>query len=653
MNKALHSERSYPLFAGLNRQRSIQARCFHPAGSFIEFRKDEIEQSVAARFARLAREYPDRLAVKTTTQELTYEELNRTANRVARVLIQERGTGAEPIALLLEHGASVIVAIFAVLKAGKFYLPLDPTYPQARSKTMLADSQAALVLTDAPNLPLARELAGSGHQVINLDELNPGLFPSDDIESPLSPDNPAYLIYTSGSTGRPKGVVQTHRNVLHDIRNYTNAFHICPEDRLVALHSYSFADTTRTTNAALLNGASLYPFDVGKEGLVPVAEWLTRHEITIYRSVPTTFRQFIRTLTGEERFPKLRLVYMAGEPVYPRDVDQYKRHFNDDCIFINGMGSTECLTHCWYFIDKKTAIDGYHVPIGHALEDIEILLLGDDGKEVGTQKVGEIGIKSRYLSPGYWRNPELTSAAFLSGPDHGNERVYRTGDLGLMLEDGCVVHMGRKDFQVKVRGHRIEVVEVETALLGLDNIKEAIVMVRETQSGDPRLVAYLVATQAPASKPSALRDELAKKLPDYMIPSAFVFLDALPLLPNGKLDRRALPAPAAARPDLETFFVAPGSPTEILLGQIWAETLGLERVGVHDNFFELGGHSLLATQVISRLRDAFRFELPLRMLFEHPTIASLAEQIDVLSWAGKRDEGSIRGGQGTREEIKF
>ena len=611
-------------------QQSIQGKCFHPAGSFVEFNKEDIEQSIPARFEQQASNYPDRIAVKTRTQELTYGVLNRAANRLARELIMERGPVAEPIALLLEQGAAVIVSILGVLKAGKFYLPLDPNYPRARNATMLADSQARVIVSNTANLSLAKELAGRSDHIINLDEVDQSQSSADEkIEASVAPENLAYLIYTSGSSGVPKGVVQTHRNVLHDIKNYTNAFHICKDDRLIALTSYSFADTTRTTNAALLNGASLYLFDSGKQGLFPLAEWLARNEITIYRSVPTTFREFVRTLAGEERFPKLRLVYMAGEPVYRRDVDLYKRHFSDDCIFINGMGTTECLTHCWYFVDKQTKIDGQYVPVGHALEDIELLLLGDDGKEIRPGETGEIAVKSRYLSPGYWHRPELTRAAFLSGLENASaERIYLTGDLGMRLEDGCLIHVGRKDFQVKVRGHRIEVAEIEALLLAHGNVRDAIVVKwNPAGSDDEHLVAYVVPIRKPVPTITELRRLLTEQLPDHMVPSAFMFLDVLPTTPNGKLDRRALPLPEKSRPVLDGVCVAPRSRLEWIVAEIWAEVLALDQVGVYDNFFELGGHSLAATRIVGRVFQKFKFEIPLQALLDSPTVAAMAEVV--------------------------
>jgi hypothetical protein len=255
---------------------------------------------------------------------------------------------------------------------------------------------------------------------------------------------------------------------------------------------------------------------------------------------------------------------------------------------------------------------------------MEILLLGDDGNEVEPNQIGEIAVRSRYLCPGYWRKPDLTRAAFLSDAESGEERTYRTGDLGLMLEDGCLFHMGRKDFQVKLRGHRIEVAEIEAALLSAGNIKEALVTLRDDGPGDQRLVAYLVPAGRPAPTVALLRRALSEKLPGYMVPSAFVIMDALPLLPNGKVDRRALPIPGRARPDLVNPFVAPRTSVEEVLASIWAEVLGLDQVGVHDNFLELGGDSLLAGRVISRVISRLRVEVRLRSLLDSPTVADMA-----------------------------
>ena len=608
-------------------QELLQAKCFHSTGTFVEFNKDEIEQSIPKRFEQQARKYSNRTAVVTRNQTLTYDQLNQGVDRLAGAILHQRGGRQEPIALLLEQSASAISTILGVLKAGKIYVPLDTTYPQARIEYILEDSQAPVIVTNNRNFLLARELAKhNGCQLLNIDELDPISF-VEEPDSHISPDSLAWILYTSGSTGQPKGVVQTHRNVLHDIMNYTNAFHICQADRLILLTSYSVVDTVRTMYGALLNGASLYPVDVKKDGLTHLADWLNHHQITIYRSFSTLFRHFIDTLDGDQQFPKLRLLYLCGEPVYRRDLELYKKQFSPDCIFVNGIGSTECLTYRWNLMDKKIQVNDNNVPVGYPLEDIEVLLLDDDGKEVAFNEIGEMSVRSRYLSPGYWRRPELSQVKFLSDPNGGDERIYRTGDLGLILDDGCLVHMGRKDFQVKIRGYRIEVGEIEAALLNIDNIKEAVVILREDRPRDRYLAAYIVPSRQPALSITALRHALAEKLPGYMVPSAFIILDTLPLLPNGKLDRQRLPYPDSSRPNLDTPFIVPETSVEQALAKIWAEVLNVNHVGAHDNFFDLGGHSLAATRIVSRVIKHFQVDLPLQSLFQSPTVAEMATVI--------------------------
>jgi amino acid adenylation domain-containing protein len=609
-----------------------KVRRVHPTKAFIRFEKEETEQSIPQRFEQQVSRYPDRLAVKTRSHQLTYAALNRVANRVARALLAQRGEGAESIALLLEHDALMIAAILGVLKAGKVYVPLDPSFPYARNEYILEDSQADLIITNNKNRPLAESLGENGHSLINIDEIGATLS-DENVNLSISADNLANIIYTSGSTGQPKGVVQNHRNALQVAMRYTNSFRISAEDRLTLLQSYSVAGSVSNMLGALLNGASLFPFNVKEEGLTRLADWLIEEEITVYHSVPTVFRQFANALTGKEEWPKLRLIRLGGEPVSAEDVQLYKRYFPSDSIFVNSYGASEAASVLRYCVDKDTELSGAVVPVGYPLGDVEIRLLDDEGAAVGFGHVGEIAIKSRYTSPGYWRRPDLTRAAFVTDPKDEGERIYRTGDLGYMQPDGCLVVTGRNDFRVKIRGFRIEVGEIELALRGLTKVKEAAVMAHEDQRGEKQLVAYVVPQPEQVPTISELRDFLKDKLPDYMVPSAFVVLDALPLTPNGKLDRLALPAPSLARPELDTNFVAPRNALEVQLVEIWVEVLGVTRVGVHDDFFELGGHSLLATRVVSRVRGALRVELPLRYLFETPTVAGLAERIEAVQRA--------------------
>lgn len=603
-----------------------QPRRVGPTNTFIPFPKAAIEQSIPARFEQQVVRYPTRIAIKTGPNILTYDALNRRANQLAHTILEQQPVSNNPVALLLDHGAPAITALLSVLKTGRSYVPLDPMAPQARLKRLLDETQVRLMITDNKYADLAATLVPSGCRVLNTDYIGTTVA-DENLGLAIAADALAYILYTSGSTGQPKGVMQNHRNVLHSLMKYTNGSHICADDRLSLLFSVNYSAAVTNIFGALLNGAALFPFDLKEVGLRDLVDWLIREEITVYHSVTTVFRYLLDVLTGEEAFPKLRLIELTGEPVSPRDVEGFKRHFSQPCLLHNRMAATEMSLIRQYFIDQKTLITGGTVPVGYAVADTEILLLDEEGEAVGVNQIGEIVIKSPYLALGYWRKPDLTQAAFMPDPAGGSMRLYRTGDLGRLRPDGCLEHLGRKDTQVKIRGHRVETSEVETVLREHPAVKEIAVLAREDSRGDKSLVAYVVPARQPAPTVGELRSVVQVKLPDYMVPSAFVLLEVLPLLPNGKVDRQALPMPDQARPELDRAFIAPRTPLEEVLAGIWMQVLGLAQVGIHDNFLELGGHSLSATQVVSRIRTALQLDLPLRTLFEAPTVAGLASFI--------------------------
>jgi amino acid adenylation domain-containing protein len=601
------------------------SRRIGPVNSFVEFRKEEIEQSIADRFEKVVQKYPYRMAIKTESHELSYEGLNRTANRLARAILQERGEGEEPIALLLEKNAPMIAAILGVLKAGKIYMPVDPSYPLARINAMMEDSGAGLIVTNNRNLVLAESIAQHDHQLINFDELDSSVA-GENMGLAISPNNFASILYTSGSTGEPKGVVQNHRNILYKIRTYTNNLAFSADDRISLLSPCTFSLSVGFIFGALLNGGCLFPKDIKEEGFRGLANWLTKESITVFNAVPTAFRAFIDSLTTQEKFPALRLIHMGGAATR-RDVELYKNHFSPACTMVHDLGSNESGTIAQYVINHTTQIHGNTVPAGYAVEGGEILVLDDDGIRLPHDHVGEIALKSRYVALGYWRKPDLTRAAFLPDPTGGEERIYRTGDLGIMRYDGRLQYVGRKDFQVKIRGHRVELAEIEMALLGLAEIKEAVVVSQEDVPDEKRLVAYVVSKPKTHPTTSELRKLLKGKLPEFMIPSVFMFLDALPLTPSGKVDRQALPQPDHTGLHLEETFVTPRNPMERQIADIWSEVLKVDRVGIDHDFFDLGGHSLLAAQVITRVRDIFNVDLPFGSLLAKPTVASMAAVI--------------------------
>jgi amino acid adenylation domain-containing protein len=604
---------------------------------FTEWAEEEIEQSIPARFERQVRKHLHNVAIKTPHHEWSYAELNAKANRVARTMLARIGDGSTTrVALLFEHGAPMIAGLLGVLKAGKAYVPLDASHPEERLAYMLDDAQVGAVLTDEANLALATTLTEGELQLINVDE--PGL--ADNLDSSVgaadvedvdllavSPESVAYILYTSGSTGQPKGVVQNHRNVLHFIRAYTNNLRIGADDRLTLLSSYTHDAALMDIFGALLNGATLYPIDLKEEGFDALAERLVEWGVTIYHSTPTVYRHFVDTLNGsseaEEKSPELRLVVLGGEAVNHKDVELYKAHFSEGCLFVNLLGASEASVALLHLVDRRTEIARHAVPAGHAIEDTEILLLDQAGREA--EVYGEIAIRSPYVALGYWRKPELNQKVFLRDPAGGNRRIYRTGDVGRLLPDGAIEWRGRRDHQVKLRGYRIELGEVETVLGGCPGVRESAVVLREEEPGEPRLVAYVVPDErGQRPQTSELRGYLKERLPEYMMPSAFVVLDAMPLTSSRKVDRRALPAPDPSGFRAENAYAQPRTPVEEQLVEIWEDILGLERVGVHDDFFALGGHSLLAMRVTARLNRHFGVELPLRTLFEQPTIGGLA-----------------------------
>jgi amino acid adenylation domain-containing protein len=606
--------------------------------SFVEFHKDEVEQSIPSRFAQQVRRFPNHIAVHARTAQITYYDLDRFSNRVARVVLKGRRAEEAPIALLFEPGPAMAAAILGVLKSGRFFLPLDPASPSARNEAILEASLATHLLTDAKNRTTAIRLARGASLVTDVDNLDPQV-----TDAPCSvlenPESLACVLYTSGSTGEPKGVLHTHRNFLHSIREHTNSMRLHSEDRISFLASYCHVAGMTSIWRALLNGATLSVFNLRAEGWGELPRWLSTQGITIYQSVPTLFRQWARTLTGALQFPKLRVVHLGGEPVTIHDIELYKRNMPDGCVLVHNLGATEVPTIRQYFVHKQTPFLGNVVPVGYPVEEKEVILLDELGREVGYEQVGEIVVNSQYMALGYWQNPQATEAAFFPGPRGGNERFFRTGDLGRIRPDGCLEHLGRKDRQVKIRGIRVEPAEVEAVLAQHPSVQQTVVAAHEEAPGEKELVAYVVA--APNTKPSStvLREYMRELLPAHMVPTAFVALGQIPVTSSGKVDYLALPSPGPHVRQSEVPFIAPSTDLEKTIVRVWEEVLGVPGIGVLDRFLDLGGNSLKAMQVVTRLQDALDHILPLESLFTIATVKLQAAAIEQhLANVANRDE---------------
>jgi amino acid adenylation domain-containing protein len=575
-------------------------------------------------FEAQAARTPDRVAVVYEDLRLTYAELNARANRLAHRL-RDLGVGPDVrVGICVDRVPELVVAVFGVLKAGGAYLPLDPGYPRERLLDMVQDSAPVVMLTQGA---LAGRLAGLDLPLLALDEDEAGWEsqPATDPErAALTPENLTYVIYTSGSTGRPKGVEMTHQGASNLLHWYLGATGISERDAVLVVTSFSFHLTQRNLMAPLFVGGQVHlarePFEPGR-----IAAQIVASGITMMNLTPTGFQALVEA-DGGRAIGGLRIVVFGGEPLYPR---QLARVPEPRPQFLNPYGSTEATgitTHHFARADLSS-YSSRSMPPGRPIANARIYVLDGAGEPVPVGVTGELYLGGAGVTRGYRRLAAQTAERYLPDPfgRAPGARLYRTGDLGRWLPDGTVEFMGRADAQVKVRGFRIELGEIEARLAEHAAVHEVVVVARarDGEAGDPRLVAYYTGEGAGAA---ALRAHLAERLPEYMVPSAFVHMDALPVNPNGKLDRKALPEPELAPAD-ETY-VAPRTPVEEVLAGIWAEVLGLERLGVHDPFFELGGHSLLATRVVSWVREVFGVDLPLRALFEGPTVAEMAGRVE-------------------------
>jgi len=586
------------------------------------FLKEEIEQSIPARFEMQVLEHWSDLAIGTIANSLTYEGLNSLANRIAHAILESGLPRGDPVALLLEQGSPLIAAILGVLKTGNIYVPLDTGYLVSQLENILADSGAPLILTDAANYSQAIGLAKGTRKIIEV-ENDINRFPGDNPSLHIPPDTLAYIYYTSGSTGKPKGVVDDHRNVLHNVMRYTNSLQITSADRLTLLQSSGFSGAVSNIFSSLLNGAALFPIDLRRVGIEGLAQSINSENISIYHSVPTIFQRLLRT---GQVFESLRIIRLEGDRATLKDLDLFQQRFGNHCLLVNGLGATETGITRQYFANSQTRLRGKQFPIGYATEDMQLLLLDENGAEVGQGEIGEIAIRSRYLARGYWRQPELTNDRFIANPERPGERTYLSGDLGYLNPDGELEYLGRKDFRKKFHGEWLDTDVIESALNLDEKIEQSLVDVHTDSQGISRVVAYIVPTQGFAVSASALRKKLVNAgINEAVVPTVFIRLETLPVDSNGKISRRNLPEP---RQPFRPPFKPTRTETERRVADVYASVLGYTNVGRNDDFYALGGDSLDAITVSLELEKEFPLSPVFALFAQATSVKKMARAID-------------------------
>ncbi|BDI19715.1 hypothetical protein ANSO36C_55170 [Nostoc cf. commune SO-36] len=590
-------------------------------------------------FEEQVKRTPDEIALVFEQQQLTYSQLNARANQLAHHL-RQRGVGAEVlVGLYVGRSLEMIIGLLGILKAGGAYIPLDPSYPHQRLAQMLEDAQVQVLVTQQQ---LLKELPQHPPEVICLDADSATIAQQshENPETEVKPENLVYVLFTSGSTGKPKGVAVEHRqlfNYLNGIRAKID-FSTCRSFAHVATFAADLGNTM--IFPALCGGGCLHIISQERAtNPEALGEYFHQHSIDCLKIVPAHLAALLTAAQPQKILPRQRLI-LGGEACSWQLIEQIQA-LAPDCQIFNHYGPTEATVGVLTYPIDQSRTDSATVPIGKAIANTQIYLLDSHLQPVPIGVPGELYIGGDSLARGYLNLPELTLEKFIPNPFNNSKshRLYKTGDLARYLPDGNIEFLGRVDDQVKIRGFRIELEEILLTLQQHPAVQQAIVCSREDVPGDKRLVAYIVfepKSAIPHPQSTDLRAFLREKLPEYMVPSAFVMLKTLPLTANGKIDREKLPAPEQVPPELAATFVAPRNQTEEAIAKIWAEVLAVEQVGIHDNFFELGGHSLIATQVISRIRQSLQVELPLRQFFDSPTVAdlgvmlaqNLAEQTD-------------------------
>lgn len=609
-----------------------------------------IQKNFLDLFTDTVEKYAGNIAITSKGRRLTYQELDARSNVVANTILNILGDGKSPVALLLTHDLDAIVAVLGVIKTGRPYVAMDLSFPLERMNQIMDDSQAAMILCDNEYHPAALELQNvrSSIHLININELD---YSNDTApyKVEISAKDACIIYYTSGSTGKPKGVVWGHQQLISNVVHNANAMYLSPSDVYMFVTSIAFASSRSPIFDVLASGGQISMFDIKAEGISALRDWMVTERVTLFRGGVQVFRTLFSELEEGFMFPSLRAVGLGGQSSTPGDIALCRAHTSSGCSFLHSLVNTEVGVLTAFHITSDMTVVGEFVPLGKPLPDKEIVLVDEVGNTVPDGEEGEIVVHADFFAPGYLNDDALNAQKYRHNPD--GTTTYFSGDIGCWSKDGFLEHHGRKDDLVKIRGYRINLLGIESAIRKIEFVRDVAVTVRSLKGrlGTRQLVAYVITSPNEVLTVGDIRYAVSGELPEYMVPSLVVFLESLPQLPNGKVNRLALPEPPE-RQALDSDNL-PENVTDETLIAIWKKVLNLDIVGVNDNFFELGGDSLLAMQLLLEIERKFSRKMPLSLISR---ASNIREQAGVLLQESTVDFASVLipiRPEGTKEPI--
>jgi amino acid adenylation domain-containing protein len=589
---------------------------------FVPFPNEALDGTLIDRFRVIVEKRPEHPAVVETGRVVSYRELDELSNQLSHAILSKRSVYGEPVVFFSDRTAASIITMLGILKAGGVYIAMDPSHPAERLGAILSDSGAGLLLSRTEHRAITDRLVSGSIQLIDIDELSPN-HPRTLPAVSLQPDFPAVIFYTSGSTGNPKGVVRDHRAVLHWAKtaiatNYTNF-----KDRVVSPFPGGFSGSATAIFGTLLSGATLYPCDFSNQTLPMIIEWLVKEKITYLQIQLGLFHQLAESFPPNFKiiFPDLRWIATGGDTMSTRAIKSWMKHVGRKSILSYGLSSTEAGVITRQYYSDQTNVEENSTSVGYPVPGSEVSIVDQSGQEMAFNEVGQIKIRSQSVMNGYWHQVKETELSILTDPKNKSVRTFTSDDLGQLRPDGSLEFLGRADNMVKIRGYRVETMEIASTLAGHPAVKDLFIAVKTMphKKDEKRLIAYINPRTRHEHLEKELREFLARRLPAYMLPARFVFLDKLPYNLHGKVDAHALPEPPERR---EGDYLAPRNKDEEAIAIIWCDLLGLESVGVEDNFFELGGDSLLALNMILEV-EKLTGRAVARSFFQQATVAHL------------------------------